>query len=305
MAEGKIRPAGQLRHRLPTSQAMIWFRWAALKWRGRNWMAPAPADTTSPASAASSPAPSSRRTPRRLPRRVRVSAPAAGDQATVPFEDGPGCAPARRGDHGGTAGGPPDSGLPSPSSSRIVTTEIVRPVRAIWPTGAGLATPPEAAAGTGYSSVGGQRGIDLADPGEHATAHMDRVGETRVLHHGEGLGGALPALAVQHDPLVLRQPLQRGAGQELALRDQHRAGDGDDLVLVGLPDVHQEDFIVSIEHGLELGGRDGGVRRGPLSVLGDHAAELFVVDQLGNRWVLPADRALGVLAHVDRAERHV
>jgi hypothetical protein len=31
MAAGKIRPAGQLRHRLPTSQAMIWFRWAALK----------------------------------------------------------------------------------------------------------------------------------------------------------------------------------------------------------------------------------------------------------------------------------
>src|SRR5262249_28265472 len=95
-----------------------------------------------------------------------------------------------------------------------------------------------------YSSVGRQRGVDLADPGEHATAHMDRVGETRVLHHGEGLGGPLPALAVQHDPPVLREPLQRGTGEKIALGNQRRARDRDDLVFVWLPDVHEEDFIV-------------------------------------------------------------
>src|SRR5215470_3901190 len=241
MAEGKIRPAGQLRHRLPTSQAMIWDCWAALKWRGRNWMAAAPAATTSPASPASSPTTSSKRTPLRLPRcrrDARVSPPAPGDQPEALVEDGPGCVPARCGGDGGAAGGPPDSGPLSPSSSRIVTTESYGLPARFWPTGAGLGPVPEATARAGCSSVRRQRGVDLADPCEHATAHMDRVGETSVLHHGEGLGGPLPALAVQHDPLVLRQPLQHGAGQELALGDERRARDRDDLVFVGLPDVH-------------------------------------------------------------------
>src|SRR5262252_8507948 len=283
MAAGKIWPAGQLRHRLPTSQAMIWFRWAALKWRGRNWIAAAPADTTSPARATSSPAHNSRRTRRPLPRRGRASSPPPGDQREALFEETPGCAPARCGDHGGTAGGLPDSGLLSPSSSRIVTTESYDlsgrsgPRARAWP---GRGKPPPA---PGTPSVGGQRGVDLADPGEYATAHVDRVGETCVLHHGEGLGGPLPALAVQHDPPVLGQPLQRGTGQEFALGDQRRAGDRDDLVFVWLPDVHQEDVIAGVQHGLQVGGRDGGARRGLLGVLGDHAAELFVVDEFGDR----------------------
>src|SRR6516162_5997662 len=85
-------------------------------------MAAEPADTTSPASATSSPATSSRRTPRRLFRRgrpARVSPPAPGDLPEVLVEDGLDCASARC----GAAGGLPDSGLLSPSSSRIVTTE--------------------------------------------------------------------------------------------------------------------------------------------------------------------------------------
>ena len=61
MADGKIRPAGQSRQRLPISQAIICCRCAWLKLRGRNWMAAAPAATTSPASAASRPITSSTR----------------------------------------------------------------------------------------------------------------------------------------------------------------------------------------------------------------------------------------------------
>src|SRR5215831_3822232 len=177
---------------------MTWLCCAALKWRGRNWMTAAPADTASPASPASSPAASSRRIPRRLPwllrrrRDARVPPPAPGDQPKAPVEEGPGCAPARGGGHGGTAGGLPDSGPLSPSSSRIVTTESYGLPARFWPTGAGLGPVPEATARAGCSSVRRQRGVDLADPREHASAHVDRVGETSVLHHGEGLSGPLP-----------------------------------------------------------------------------------------------------------------
>src|ERR1700728_3023345 len=38
-------------------------------------------------------------------------------------------------------------------------------------------------------SVGRQRGIDLADPGQHPAAHVHRVAEAGVLDHGQGLGG--------------------------------------------------------------------------------------------------------------------
>ena len=62
-----------------------------------------------------------------------------------------------------------------------------------------------------------------AKPADFSTARDFRTADTR--------------LAVQDDALVLRQILQGGAHQELALGDQLRAGDGDDLVLVDLADV--------------------------------------------------------------------
>src|SRR5215467_7658817 len=96
-------------------------------------MAAAPAATTSPATAASSPIHSSGRPLLRLPRRGLVSPPAPDDQRKVLSEDGPDGTPARCGDHGGTAGGLPDSGPPSPSSSRIVTTESYGLSGPSWP----------------------------------------------------------------------------------------------------------------------------------------------------------------------------
>src|SRR6266699_2559769 len=178
MAEGKIRPGGQVRQRLATSQDIICCRCAWLKLRGRNWMAAAPADRASPVSPASRP--SSRMN--RLHRPPRRRGDGGGDASS-------GSAPAVRpaktlsaggvrgpgGAHGGTAGGLPDSGPPFSISSRIVTTESYGlpgdpavPAQA-WRPRRG---PPAPA----YLSVGRERGIDLADPGEHTTADVDRVG---------------------------------------------------------------------------------------------------------------------------------
>src|ERR1700727_2954449 len=96
------------------------------------------------------------------------------------------------------------------------------------------------------ASVGRQRRVDLAHPGQHAPADVHGVGEARVLDHRQRLGAAGAALAVQHDPLVLRQLLQRVAVQELALGDERRAGDGDDLVLGRLARVDQEDVLARV-----------------------------------------------------------
>src|SRR6266704_4730269 len=49
------------------------------------------------------------------------------------------------------------------------------------PPGAGLAAPGGPPPAPARLSVGRERGIDLADPGEHTTADVDRVGEARVL----------------------------------------------------------------------------------------------------------------------------
>src|SRR5262249_37647008 len=148
--------------------------------------------------------------------------------------------------------------------------------------------------------VGRKGGIHLVDPGQHAAADMDRIGKSGVLYHGQAFGAARAALAMQHDPLVLRQGLEGGAREELSLGNQHPARNGDDLVLVRLADVHQEDFLLAVKHVLELSSGDGRPGRRLLRVLRDRAAELLVVDQLGDRGVLAADRALRILPDPDR-----
>src|SRR5215475_9809034 len=78
---------------------------------------------------------------------------------------------------------------------------------------------------------------------------------------GTGPGRAGPAaraaLAVQDDPLVLRKALEGGTREDFTLGNEHRARDGDDLILVRLAHVDEQDVIVAVEHVLELGGRDG------------------------------------------------
>src|SRR6201996_7355556 len=147
--------------------------------------------------------------------------------------------------------------------------------------------------------------VDLVDPGEDAAADVYRVGEARGLQDREDLGAAGAALAVQHNLLVLRHLLQGRAVQELALRDQRGAGDADDLVLVRLADVDEEDVAAAVEQARQVLGADRRADHGSLCLFRDGAAEGLVVDQLGDRRVLAADRAVRVLVDFDRAVVHL
>src|ERR1022692_886073 len=157
----------------------------------------------------------------------------------------------------------------------------------------------------GHDSVRRQRRIDLADPCEDTSAYMRGVSEACVFQHRETLCAAGSALAVQYYPLVLRKTLKSGSGQELVFRDQDSPGDGDDLVLVRLPDVDEEDVVTAVEHLLQLRGGDRRAGRGLLRVLGDRPAECVVVDQAGDRRVLPADRAFRIFPDPHRAVAHL
>ena len=104
----------------------------------------------------------------------------------------------------------------------------------------------------------------------------------------------------------------------IGLRDQRGAEVGD-RVLVGLADVEDEDVFLGVEFALELLDGDlrdavddrgvgdglvaGDFERADLGGLCD-AAELVVVDQLGDGRVRAADGAVGVLAQLEGAEVH-
>src|SRR5699024_4686516 len=149
-------------------------------------------------------------------------------------------------------------------------------------------------------SVGRQTGVDLVDPGKDAPTDMHGVGEPGGLDSGQGLRRTHTGLAVKDDTLVLRQLLEGASVEELALRDELRPGDVDDLVLVLLPDVDEEDVVgLVVDELLELGRGDGGVCRGLGRLLRHRAAEGLVVDQLGDGF------GLGVLADLDLTPAHL
>src|SRR5579875_3424498 len=117
--------------------------------------------------------------------------------------------------------------LTSMTPPRLLLTSTRRPARVAATSKVRVPSPESTTTSTQSPFIGSvrrQRGVDLADPGQDAAADVHRVGEPGVLDHRQRLGRARAALAVQHDPLVLRQPLQRRAGGELALRDQRGAG---------------------------------------------------------------------------------
>src|SRR5690606_19710489 len=133
---------------------------------------------------------------------------------------------------GGPAGG---SGAPGAGMAPARKTAAVPPMRR-----RPLVRP-------AYGSVLRQARVDVLDPAQDAAPDVDGVGEPGVLQHRQDLGGPAAGLAVQDDLLVLGQPLQRRAVQELALGDEHRARDAADLVLVGLADVDEHDVLAPVE----------------------------------------------------------
>ncbi len=139
-------------------------------------------------------------------------------------------------------------------------------------------------------------GLNLVDPRDDATADMDGVSESRALDDREHLRGAPADLAVQDNRSVGGQITQRGAAEELTLRDEDGTRDCDDLELARLADVDEHEVALTpltlLKHGLELAHRDRGVDRGIGGSLGDRAAERVVVDQAGDRLALGVLRIL-------------
>src|SRR5579875_2934543 len=276
---GNMSPAGRVRQRLLTSHAVICRCWAAVNRRSSIWTARPPSETARPSPPATAAARALRPVLAVVPRR-----PCGGGRPGRAACGGRGPALSASGSAGGTTEW--YGVLPPPKSP------LARQLRPVSARG-------------GSVLVGRQGGIDLLDPGEHAAADVHGVGEPGVLRDRQAFGAALAALAVQHELLVLRQLAQCLAGQELPLGDEMRAGDGDDLVLVRLPDVHDEDVLARVHHGLQVARADRRAGRGLLGLVRYRAAELLVVDQPGDRRVLAADRALGVLLHPDRAVAHL
>src|SRR6266511_2956478 len=119
-------------------------------------------------------------------------------------------------------------------------------------------------------SVGRDARVDRAGVGVDAAAEVPGGGEARLPEQGERLRRAAADLAVDDDRLGLGQ-LADPAGQ--------------------LPEGDQLGPRQAVDPPL-----------GQLRLVRDHAAEVLVVDQLGDRRVLAADRAVRVLAHPDVLE---
>src|SRR5215213_268946 len=145
-------------------------------------------------------------------------------------------------------------------------------------------------------------GVDLLAPGCDAALDVVDVLEALVLQELDGPCAAASGLAVNDEVLVLIQLSQ--TLRKLAKGYEPHADVGD-LVLVRLAHVENVDVLVIVQLALELFDRD---LRHAVLLFGRiglrDAAELLVVDELRNRRVLAADRAVQILAELHLAEAH-
>ena len=94
------------------------------------------------------------------------------------------------------------------------------------------------------------------------------------------------------------------AARKLAERNQ-MAADIADLIFVRLANVENVDIVAAIEPRFQLARSDfRNGRRRRRSLLAANAAEFRVVDQLGDGWMVAANRAFGILAQLQLAELH-
>ena len=114
----------------------------------------------------------------------------------------------------------------------------------------------------------------------------------------------LAGLAVQND-LVRRVKLVQ-ALFDRAERDQLRAGNMADGVLIRLPNINQRELVAAVLLGFKLCRRDLFARRQRRAfVAAPDAAELVVVNQMRDGRMLAADRAVRVFADFEFPERHL
>src|SRR3712207_5802536 len=142
--------------------------------------------------------------------------------------------------------------------------------------------------------------VYLLAPRVDAALDVVDVLEARVAQELDGPRAAPAGLAVDGEGLVAVE-LDQALG-ELVQRDETRA-DVRHLVLVRLAHVEYGDPVAVLQASLELLDRDLRHLAGLGGLLRD-AAELLVVDELCDRRVLAADRAVRVLAQLHLAEAH-
>src|SRR5947209_171150 len=155
-------------------------------------------------------------------------------------------------------------------------------------------------------------GVNIVRPGGDAALEVDEATfEAGARQRLDGAGAADAALAV-HDRLALLFNLVLPV-DDLAERDQFRAGDARDLVLVRLAHIYDLQVVAAVEALFQLQGGDlfhltgllRLVRRRSLSRRGPESAELFVVNQALERRVLAADGARRVFPELQLAEAKV
>src|SRR6478672_2822336 len=146
--------------------------------------------------------------------------------------------------------------------------------------------------GTGVLSVLGLARVDLPQVGEYAALDVRDVREPRAQREPGRLRRAGADLAVDEDPSVGGQLVEGLPRAEEVEVDGHCAGDRGDGALLVAAHVHEQRRI---RPGQLLGHLVDRHRGQVALVVGGgarHAAELDVVDELGDRRVLAADRAV-------------
>src|SRR3954465_4214830 len=145
-------------------------------------------------------------------------------------------------------------------------------------------------------------GVNLLRPGGDAAGEVAYFFEPGLAEEIHGFRAAASHLAVGND--LTRGIKFADALRKIAERDEISAEIGD-LIFVGLADVEHEEIFAGIETALQLFGSNViRVRSGLLVCGGGNAAELLVVDQLRDRRMRAASRALGIFAQLQSAEAH-
>src|SRR5713101_6053786 len=144
--------------------------------------------------------------------------------------------------------------------------------------------------------------INLVGPREDAAFQVENFAESGLAQEVHGLSGTLPAAAMRHDfPRRIKfvdAPRQLPEWKQMPLEIA-------DLVFVGLAHIENEQIISTIEPGFEFAWSDFRHLHGRAgSFFAAHAAEFVIIDQLRDRRMRAAHRAVRVLPELELAELH-
>src|SRR5438132_5490078 len=155
-------------------------------------------------------------------------------------------------------------------------------------------------------SVFWHRAIDSVRPGKNAALQINSSCKTFFLQKLLGLEAAHAALAVDDDLAIGVQFLE--TARQLRQGNQRAARKAANAVLLWVAHVEDKQVLATIQTAFELidrGFGEVGRRRRGRRLLAAHAAELFVVNELGDGGLIAAHRALRVAANLEFLEGHL